>query len=168
MKKTLIALALVTLVACGGAGSTTTTAAAVTTTAAAVTTTAAPATTTTAAEATTTTAAAAGLTLTVSETDLGSIVVDSGGNTLYAFLPDAQGDPTCKGDCAANWPPLTEAVTAGEGLDATLLGTAAGQATYNGWPLYYFASDASPGDINGQGVGDVWFVIDAAGSPVQG
>jgi predicted lipoprotein with Yx(FWY)xxD motif len=167
MKKTLIASALVTLVACGGAGSTTTTAAPTTTEAPATTSTAAPATTTTAAG-TTTTAAAAGMALTVAETDLGSIVVDSEGNTLYAFLPDAQGDPTCTGDCAANWPPLTETVTAGEGLDATLLGTAAGQATYNGWPLYYFASDASPGDVNGQGVGDVWFVIDPAGNPVQG
>ena len=32
------------------------------------------------------------------------------------------------------------------------------QATYNGWPLYYFAGDAAQGDANGQGVGDVWFV----------
>jgi predicted lipoprotein with Yx(FWY)xxD motif len=32
------------------------------------------------------------------------------------------------------------------------------QATYNGWPLYYFAGDAASGDANGQNVGEVWFV----------
>lgn len=25
-----------------------------------------------------------------------------------------------------------------------------------GWPLYHFASDEEPGDVNGQGVNDVW------------
>ncbi|HKX76193.1 MAG TPA: hypothetical protein VJR05_12485 [Acidimicrobiia bacterium] len=170
--KPLIAAALMALVvACGGSGTTTTvgetptTEAPTTTGSEATTTSAAP---TTTAEATTTTEAATGLSVTVAETDLGTILVDSAGRTLYLFTPDAQGEPTCTGDCATNWPPLTEAVTAGEGVDAALLGAAStGQATYNGWPLYYFAADANPGDINGQGVSDVWYVIDPAGNPVQ-
>ena len=32
------------------------------------------------------------------------------------------------------------------------------QVTYNGLPLYRFASDAKPGDTNGQGVAHIWFV----------
>jgi predicted lipoprotein with Yx(FWY)xxD motif len=30
--------------------------------------------------------------------------------------------------------------------------------TFNGWPLYTFANDKAPGQVNGQGVGGVWFV----------
>ena len=32
------------------------------------------------------------------------------------------------------------------------------QTTYKGWPLYYFAGDKAPGDVLGQGLGNVWFV----------
>lgn len=32
------------------------------------------------------------------------------------------------------------------------------QVTLNGWPLYYFAADAAPGDANGEGVAGAWFV----------
>jgi predicted lipoprotein with Yx(FWY)xxD motif len=63
-------------------------------------------------------------------------------------------------------------MSAGDGVDAALLGTAARddgsqQATYNGWPLYYFGADTAAGDTNGQGVNDVWFAISARGDAVQ-
>ena len=32
------------------------------------------------------------------------------------------------------------------------------QTTFKGWPLYLFASDTAPGDVNGDGSGGVWFV----------
>jgi predicted lipoprotein with Yx(FWY)xxD motif len=117
-------------------------------------------------------AAADGPAISMGETDLGSVLVDSEGMTLYLFTPDAQGDPTCYDDCAANWPPLTESVSAGDGVDADLLGSVersdgTTQITYNDWPLYYFANDATPGDVNGQGLNDVWFVVDAAGDAVS-
>ncbi|RME88605.1 MAG: hypothetical protein D6770_06610, partial [Anaerolineae bacterium] len=32
---------------------------------------------------------------------------------------------------------------------------------------YYFIKDANPGDVNGQGVKDVWYVISPAGEPVS-
>ena len=41
------------------------------------------------------------------------------------------------------------------------------QVTYNDWPLYYFAGDAQAGDTNGQGVGDVWFAVDASGNAIK-
>jgi predicted lipoprotein with Yx(FWY)xxD motif len=140
----------------------------------AATTTTADTATTTAAEATTTTAAAAGGdTLVVAGSDLGDILTDSEGRTLYLFDPDTQsGEPTCYDDCAEAWPAFVEEVTAGDGVDASLLTTAtrtddAGvQVVYNGWPLYYFAGDEAPGDTNGQGLNDIWWVVDASGNAV--
>ncbi len=111
--------------------------------------------------------------LTLASTDLGEVLVDAQGNTIYLFVPDAQGESTCYDQCEANWPIVSELSTVGDGLDASLLGTTERttgdvQATYNGWPLYYFANDAGPGDTNGQGVNDVWFLVDAAGSAIGG
>jgi len=37
------------------------------------------------------------------------------------------------------------------------------QVTYNGWPLYYYASDKASGDVMGEGVGNVWYVITPEG-----
>lgn len=109
--------------------------------------------------------------LIIGESDLGPIVTDEEGNTLYVFLPDDQSDSVCYDQCEAAWPPLVGAFTAGSGVDATLLGTTTRtdgslQVTYDGWPLYYFANDNAPGDTNGQGLNDVWFVVDAEGTIV--
>ena len=41
------------------------------------------------------------------------------------------------------------------------------QVTIDGWPLYFFANDAAPGDHNGQGVGGVWFVVGPDGAPIE-
>jgi predicted lipoprotein with Yx(FWY)xxD motif len=167
----IIVLGLVTAACSGGTTTTTTTQA---TGSATTTSTSGPTTTTAASASTTTTAAvsAAGTTLTTATTDLGTLLVDNAGNTLYLFVPDNQGDSTCYDACAGNWPPLTGDVTAGAGVDASLLGTTTRtdgtvQATYNGWPLYYFAADTRPGDTNGQGINEIWYVISPEGSAVQ-
>jgi predicted lipoprotein with Yx(FWY)xxD motif len=102
---------------------------------------------------------------------LGDILVDQDGNVLYLFVPDAQGPSVCNDGCAAAWPPLLSGAVAGDGADAALLGTAARddgaeQVTYNAWPLYYFADDLAPGDTNGQGVNDVWYVVSATGDAI--
>src|SRR6185369_7267950 len=54
----------------------------------------------------------------------------------------------------------------------SLLGTTtrkdgATQVTYNSWPLYYYEKDKAPGDVTGQDVGGVWFVLSAAGDKVE-
>jgi predicted lipoprotein with Yx(FWY)xxD motif len=130
------------------------------------------------ADATTTTEAAApaegDATVATAESDLGTILVDGEGRTLYLFMPDAQGASTCTDSCLATWPALAGPATAGSGVDQALLATVnrpddgSAQVTYNGWPLYYFASDAAPGDTNGQGVGDIWYVVDPSGNAITG
>lgn len=109
--------------------------------------------------------------LQLSSSNLGDILVDADGNTLYLFVPDNQGDSACYDECEANWPIVAELTSVGDGLDAGLLGTTERttgdtQATYNGWPLYYFVSDAAAGDTNGQGINEVWYVLDAAGNAI--
>lgn len=111
-------------------------------------------------------------TVRLAESDLGSILVDADGMTLYLFEADTDGSSTCYDDCAASWPALIDdAPSAGAGVDESLLGTTERddgevQVTYGGQPLYFFASDRAPGDVEGQGVGDVWFVVDASGDAV--
>lgn len=109
----------------------------------------------------------------VASTDLGDALVDAEGMTLYLFTPDEQGPSTCYDDCATNWPPLTTdgEPSAGEGADTALLGTTerddgSQQVTYNDWPLYLWQGDQQPGDVTGQNVNEVWFVVSPAGDAV--
>jgi len=128
---------------------------------------------TTAAPATTADPAAGGTTVAVaSDGKLGDILVDGDGRTLYAFTKDQGDKSACSGQCADNWPALEGTATAGTGVDGSLLSSAMQasgdtQVTYGGRPLYYFAGDAKPGDVNGQGVGNVWFVVTAGGDLVK-
>jgi predicted lipoprotein with Yx(FWY)xxD motif len=111
-------------------------------------------------------------TVQVAESDLGSILVDAKGRTLYLFESDTDGASTCYDECAEAWPPLiAESPSGGEGVDGSLLGTTERddgdvQVTYDGQPLYLFAADRTPGDIEGQGVGEVWFVVDPSGRKI--
>lgn len=107
----------------------------------------------------------------VADTALGPVLVDGDGATLYVFDNDGVDTSACSDECLDAWPPvLAEDVQAGEGVTAEL-GTftredGGVQATVNGLPLYRFASDTGPGDAQGQGVGGVWWVVDAAGAAV--
>ena len=119
-------------------------------------------------------AAGGGDTITTGETDLGTFLTDADGMTLYSFGADQDGESTCYDDCAATWPALTVTgdPVAGAGLKASKLGTTERtdgtlQVTYAGHPLYHFASDSAPGDTNGQGIGDVWYVVSPQGDPID-
>ena len=113
------------------------------------------------------------ITLKVSQhAEFGDILTDAGGNTVYLFTEDERNKSNCSGGCATAWPPLLTVgdPTAGEGVNADRLGTIARedgstQVAYNGWPLYYFASDEEPGDTKGQY--GTWFVVSAFGGPIQ-
>lgn len=108
----------------------------------------------------------------VAETDeLGQFLTDPEGMTLYIFTNDTPGDGTsvCNDDCAANWPPFfLEGATLPDDTpgELTIITRDDGwsQLAYNGQPLYLWVNDAAPGDVTGQGVGDVWFVA-SVGEP---
>lgn len=88
------------------------------------------------------------------------LVAGSNGMTVYVFTKDVKdsGTSACTGGCIAKWPALTVPAGAtpsgGSGVTGTL-GTITRpdngtlQVTYNGLPLYFFASDKAPGDANG-------------------
>ena len=110
-------------------------------------------------------------TVAVAETDLGEVLVDAEGMTLYLFTPDSMETSACTDDCLSAWPPLMGEPVAGDGVDQALLTTAPrtdgdDQIAYNGHRLYRYAGDTAPGDTTGQGVGDVWFAVTPEGEAV--
>ena len=108
---------------------------------------------------------------------VGDVLVDTDGMTLYYLKTETPGNIMCTGSCATAWPPLLlppgeTAATAGSGVDASKLGTitrpdGGTQVTFDGKPLYLFASDQSAGQATGQGVAG-FFVVSASGSGSSG
>ncbi|MFE9254840.1 SCO0930 family lipoprotein [Streptomyces sp. NPDC006879] len=97
--------------------------------------------------------------------ELGRVLTDVAGLTLYRFDKGSAEPPksSCEGDCATTWPPVPAGgAQAPEGVDSALLGEVqradgSKQLTVAGWPMYRYAKDTQPGDQKGQGVGGVWF-----------
>ncbi|MFC8041608.1 hypothetical protein ACFUOZ_19835 [Paenarthrobacter sp. NPDC057355] len=106
----------------------------------------------------------------------GQIVVDSKGMSLYFFTKDVKdsGTSACTGACLEAWPvftttattPTVDGVTGTVGTIATPDGKK--QVTLNGMPLYYYAKDKAAGDVTGQGVGGVWYLVSPSGEMVKG
>ncbi|MHC1724958.1 MAG: hypothetical protein AB9866_02855 [Syntrophobacteraceae bacterium] len=102
---------------------------------------------------------------------LGKYFVDAEGKTLYWFKKDSPGKSACTGPCVEKWPLYhRDTVAAPKGIEASEFGTITRddgkkQTTFRGYPLYYWANDKQPGDTTGQGVNDVWFVIDPGNFP---
>jgi predicted lipoprotein with Yx(FWY)xxD motif len=99
--------------------------------------------------------------------------------TVYMFLADTAGKPTCSGACASVWPPVpagSGSAAVSGGLQASKVGTVTRsdgtkQLTYAGHPLYYFASDSSESDAGGEGVngfGALWYAVAPSGEAVKG
>ncbi|WP_156727947.1 COG4315 family predicted lipoprotein [Streptomyces apocyni] len=106
--------------------------------------------------------------------DLGRILTDQSGRTLYGFTKDKAGSSNCDADCIAVWPALVSPskISAGQGVQNTLLdqtaqGTGLVQAVYGDWPLYYYVGDTAPGDVNGQGLDEEWFAVSPNGKLIK-
>ena len=111
---------------------------------------------------------------------VGRHLTDGRGVSFYIFEEDRQqGDQhgsnksDCVGDCLVLFPPVAgdPAPIAGTGVDAGLIGSLRRpdgkvQATYNGWPHYYFGEDLVAGDVNGHRFsefGGDWYLVAPTG-----
>jgi len=109
--------------------------------------------------------------------DLGKILSDGDGNTVYLFEKDENGMSSCSGACAGEWPPVTTSGSpkVGAGADKSLIGTVkrddgSEQVTYDGHPLYRYTGDTQPGDTNGNGLdafGAEWYALTPDGSNAE-
>jgi len=130
--------------------------------------------------------AATGTSSTVSTHDvpnIGTVLVNSDGKTLYFTDQESSGSILCKGACTSIWIPLTVAggstPTARAGVSGAL-GTVTRpdgttQVTHDGKPLYLFSLDTAAGQAGGNGVSDsfdgtsfLWHAATSTGSaPAQ-
>ncbi len=98
---------------------------------------------------------------------LGTILVDNQGKTLYYFANDipASGTSSCYGQCAIVWPIFSvDTITVSPPLVASDFSSITRtdgkkQTAYRGWPLYYYQADTQRGDVKGENVNRVWFVV---------
>lgn len=93
----------------------------------------------------------------------GTYMTDPAGKTLYTFDNDKiAGASSCTGACAIAWPPYTLGAgdsTLPPNVSAIMRADGTRQYAYNGKPLYYYAKDTVPGQLNGDGVGGTWHII---------
>ena len=118
--------------------------------------------------------AAAAADLKVADSKAGQIVVDGKGMSVYYYTKDVKdsGTSTCTGGCLDAWPPVlatadtptVDGVTGTVGTIATPDGKK--QLTINGMPVYLYAKDLAAGDITGQGVGGVWYLVAPSGEMI--
>jgi predicted lipoprotein with Yx(FWY)xxD motif len=97
------------------------------------------------------------------------VLTDSRGFSLYIREGDtaSKTDPVsgCTAGCLTTWPLFAvEDPTVPDELSAADFGAferpdGETQATYQGWPLYYFGADKAPGNTKGDGVGKIWHVV---------
>ena len=101
--------------------------------------------------------------------DLGQVIVDSEGMTLYDFHKDKGTTSACYGACESAWPPLTTSgkAQAKGGAQSSMLSTTERkdgtmQVTYNGHPLYTFVEDKKTGEAKGNdftAFGAQWYAL---------
>ena len=114
--------------------------------------------------------------LLVATTKLGRVIVDAKGMTVYYFTPDVanSGKSVCSGQCLTAWPAVVPAAAkasaTGVSGDVGVITRSDGtkQVTVDGRPVYTFIGDKAPGDVKGQDVKKVWFVISPSGAQIGG
>jgi predicted lipoprotein with Yx(FWY)xxD motif len=116
-------------------------------------------------------------TVSTAKTNLGKVVVNGSGRTLYLFEKDKRGKSACSRACAMYWPPL---ITHGKPMAAggarqALLGTikrsnGSRQVTYAGHPLYSYLLDTRRGQTKGEGstlFGAGWDALTPGGKKIE-
>ncbi len=122
---------------------------------------------------------AAGTSVSTHQTSRGKVLAAGNGHTLYLFTHDSGTTSRCYGSCAKTWVPMLTtghaAVAKDSGLNAKLAGTTRRtggqlQVTFNGHPLYTYARDVKPGQINGEGAKAFlgrWYIVSTSGNAIK-
>jgi predicted lipoprotein with Yx(FWY)xxD motif len=118
-------------------------------------------------------------TLQLRNTNVGTILVNGRGFTLYAFTKDSRNGDACVNirGCLGVWPAVTTVgkPVAGNGVKGSLIGTinvkgVGKQVTYAGHPLYRYVGDRGPGQtlyVNIFQFKGRWPALNAAGQEVK-
>ena len=109
--------------------------------------------------------------------NLGPILVDAKGRTLYQFEKDESDESYCNGSCAKVWPAVTTngAPRASNGLAASKLSTlkrddGTTQVVFDGHPLYTYVDDKASGQAKGNELdqfGAEWYALHPNGKNAQ-
>ena len=88
-----------------------------------------------------------------------TVLTTLGGRTLYSLSAETNGRFICTGSCLSTWRPLV-VPAAVKPTGPVKLGTIKRpdkrtQVTYKGRPLYTFAGDTKPGEVDGEEIKDV-------------
>ncbi|MEV5128524.1 SCO0930 family lipoprotein [Streptomyces decoyicus] len=105
---------------------------------------------------------------------LGSLLVDGKGRTLYRFNKDSAWPMKfgCNDACLDTWKPAKPADRSKlNGIAPKLISTVTRpdgtrQLAVDCWPVYWFTGDEQPGDINGQGKMGLWFAVSKEGKKI--
>jgi predicted lipoprotein with Yx(FWY)xxD motif len=109
-------------------------------------------------------------TVSTRSTSLGTVLVGTNGHTLYLDSADSKNKSVCRGSCATIWPALMtsgkpKAKGAAKAKDLGTIKDGSGkQVTYNGHPLYYYASGGA-GQTAGQDQNG-FYVVSPSGSAI--
>jgi predicted lipoprotein with Yx(FWY)xxD motif len=118
-----------------------------------------------------------GALVSIRNTALGRVLVDTRGHTLYLFEKDKNRTSSCNGACVVYWPAVLTAAKphARAGVRASLLGSTKRsdgrrQVTYAGHPLYRFVQDTRRGQTRGEGLHDFgagWYALAPSGKKID-
>ncbi|QES52806.1 hypothetical protein DEJ50_31990 [Streptomyces venezuelae] len=107
--------------------------------------------------------------------ELGNIITDGAGMTLYRFDKDSAWPMKigCLDDCLNTWKPAAPVDRAKvSGIAGKLIGTVqrpdgSEQLTVDCWPVYRFTGDKQPGDTNGHAKQGLWFAVTDTGKKAK-
>ena len=107
----------------------------------------------------------------VMRTSSGPVLATRSGRTLYVFVDDllTRAPSACTGDCTHDWVPMqaggriTERSGVSGRVGIIVRSDGERQLTMDGRPLYLFSGDRDPGDIRGNGVGNLWWAMTPSG-----
>lgn len=91
-----------------------------------------------------------------------SVLAYTNGRTMYTFERDEPGKTSCLAACAEAWPPALAGPGDTAFTDFTIIVRPDGarQWAYRDKPLYLSARDTANGQANGDGLDNVWSVIE--------